>query len=411
MKPASKKDRFGLEVLEPRILLSGEGLSAALLSAPAADPGLMTVESAPATTPAGGSGGLSVALAYDPAAEVNAIFEKSAGMAAPLGPAPETALLMSRQSASAGPGPEFSAAATWSGGGSRVWEINDADGFEGNVYGGKGKDPGWDFLSINGALTIAASSSSKFKIEITSLDSDNTSGQPVHYFDNTAEYLWPIVSTTGGITGFDPAAFNLDLINWKNPVGSGAFVIEQANGGRDLALRFLQLPAITQQPQNLVVTSGSNATFSVTVTGSSAAPTYQWRFNGAEFSGANSASYTVTNAQAAHAGLYSVQVTHSGGTEFSAPAILAVTTAGQAPAWVEQGPDEISGKYSVEGVGDSAVVGAVQAIAVHPANPSIVYVGTVNGGVWRTSTANYSLINGADDDGDGATDEADETPS
>ena len=33
------------------------------------------------------------------------------------------------------------------------------------------------------------------------------------------------------------------------------------------------------------------------------------------------------------------------------------------------------------------VVGAVKAVAAHPANPDIVYVGSVNGGVWRTRNA------------------------
>ena len=56
------------------------------------------------------------------------------------------------------------------------------------------------------------------------------------------------------------------------------------------------------------------------------------------------------------------------------------------PLWVEQGPGYISGG-TVEGILDQPVTGAVSAIAVHPDNASIAWVGTVNGGVWRTTNA------------------------
>src|SRR5580692_88480 len=57
------------------------------------------------------------------------------------------------------------------------------------------------------------------------------------------------------------------------------------------------------------------------------------------------------------------------------------------PTWVPQGPaQEIQGASAV-GTNDP-VAGAVQSIAVNPYNPSQVIVGTVNGGVWRTTNAN-----------------------
>jgi hypothetical protein len=52
--------------------------------------------------------------------------------------------------------------------------------------------------------------------------------------------------------------------------------------------------------------------------------------------------------------------------------------------WVEQGPGPILGGL-VEGV--STTTGAVEAIATDPTNANIVYAGTVNGGVWKTSNA------------------------
>src|SRR5215471_17254733 len=55
--------------------------------------------------------------------------------------------------------------------------------------------------------------------------------------------------------------------------------------------------------------------------------------------------------------------------------------------WVEQGPGPILGSGLTEGMPGNPVSGAVEAIAVHPTNPDIVYVGAVNGGVWKTTNA------------------------
>jgi photosystem II stability/assembly factor-like uncharacterized protein len=56
------------------------------------------------------------------------------------------------------------------------------------------------------------------------------------------------------------------------------------------------------------------------------------------------------------------------------------------PVWKPQGPRPTTGGQ-VEGILDKEVVGAVKAVAAHPTNPDIVYMGAVNGGVWRTSNA------------------------
>src|SRR5262249_30183475 len=55
-------------------------------------------------------------------------------------------------------------------------------------------------------------------------------------------------------------------------------------------------PSITAQPQPLTVNQGSNATFSVTATGT-VPLSYQWQFNAANISGATTSVYSDTNAQ------------------------------------------------------------------------------------------------------------------
>jgi mannose-6-phosphate isomerase-like protein (cupin superfamily) len=89
------------------------------------------------------------------------------------------------------PGTLSNGAQTWAGGTSYFGEINKANGT-------KGGDPGWDFLSISGALTVNATSGSKFNISLTSLTLANESGQ-ASSFDNTQNYAWTIATASGGI--------------------------------------------------------------------------------------------------------------------------------------------------------------------------------------------------------------------
>ena len=85
-------------------------------------------------------------------------------------------------------------------------------------------------------------------------------------------------------------------------------------------------PTITSQPANRTVSVGQSATFSVTA-GGTPPFTYQWQRNGANISGATSASYTRTNAQLADSGArFRVNVSNGVGNLFSSEATLTVTT-------------------------------------------------------------------------------------
>src|ERR1043165_9788772 len=61
------------------------------------------------------------------------------------------------------------------------------------------------------------------------------------------------------------------------------------------------------------------------------------------------------------------------------------------PTWTEQGPDLIT-NGGVSGIGNqqNPVSGAIQAIAQDPQHPNTVLIGAVNGGIWKTTTADYS---------------------
>jgi photosystem II stability/assembly factor-like uncharacterized protein len=70
----------------------------------------------------------------------------------------------------------------------------------------------------------------------------------------------------------------------------------------------------------------------------------------------------------------------------------------QQTAWVPAQPDAIGGPWSLQGPGPShngqlegipnrPVTGAINGLAAHPTNPDILYLGAVNGGLWRTTNA------------------------
>ncbi len=82
-------------------------------------------------------------------------------------------------------------------------------------------------------------------------------------------------------------------------------------------------PVITGQPQNVVVSAGQSASFSVTASGGGLS--YQWRKNGGDVpANGNAASFSIASAQAADAGSYNVLVSNSLGTVASAAASLTV---------------------------------------------------------------------------------------
>lgn len=65
--------------------------------------------------------------------------------------------------------------------------------------------------------------------------------------------------------------------------------------------------------------------------------------------------------------------------------MLSISTVG-IPTWVDQGPRPIA-DAQVTVPPDDFATGAVESVAVNPSNPQQIYVGTVNGGVWRTNNA------------------------
>jgi len=117
-------------------------------------------------------------------------------------------------------------------GGHYNWEITSATG-------GAGLITGWDLVDIGGVLDVTAFSAAPFNINLWSLSDPTTSG-PAANFSASQNYSWRIASAAGGIFGFSPDAFRVNVSatngtgGFVNAIGDGTFSVAQA--GNDLNL-------------------------------------------------------------------------------------------------------------------------------------------------------------------------------
>ncbi len=140
------------------------------------------------------------------------------------------------------PGILTSGAQTWNGGGSLLWEINNATGTAGATSG-----TGWDLLSLSGPLTIAANASSPFTINLTSLSAAN--------FNPAANYSFNFLAASGGIIGFDTTDFILNPFGF-GPTSTGTWSI--AAGANALSLNYTAASAIPE-PSTYAAFAGAAA--------------------------------------------------------------------------------------------------------------------------------------------------------
>jgi len=138
-------------------------------------------------------------------------------------------------------------------------------------------------------------------------------------------YQWRFNGTN--ISGATGASYAIASVQATN-VGIYTVVVSDFSGsvisaGTALNVTGLPVvPTITSQPQSVLINPGSNATFTVSATGT-APLAYQWRFNGTNIPAATNATFTRLNAQLVDAGNYSVRVTNVAGSVISADAALA----------------------------------------------------------------------------------------
>lgn len=125
--------------------------------------------------------------------------------------------------------------------------------------------------------------------------------------------------TKSNIQFNDAGNYDVVVANAAGSITSGVAVLTVTNVPSGTIA-----PTITSQPQSVTYGVGSTVAFSVTASGS-APLAYQWRFNGADISGATGTGYTKSNIQLSDAGSYNVVVANAAGTVTSATAVLTVT--------------------------------------------------------------------------------------
>ena len=137
------------------------------------------------------------------------------------------------------PGVFSTGTTTFEGHGALAFLINDATGTQGT---------NWSLLNISGMLNITADSTTPFMISVNSVNALNKSGNVIN-FDSNQSYSWKIVTTTGGITGFNSSAFSTftNAVGTDGPPGflnslgpDGNFFVTQS--GNDLYLNFSPVP-------------------------------------------------------------------------------------------------------------------------------------------------------------------------
>ena len=90
---------------------------------------------------------------------------------------------------------------------------------------------GYDLVHATGSLTLSAGTSAGnlITVSLASLGSDGTSGAAAN-FDPTKNYSFVLVTADGGIAGYNPAEFTVDVSGFKNATNGGSFsVVEQGN--------------------------------------------------------------------------------------------------------------------------------------------------------------------------------------
>jgi hypothetical protein len=132
----------------------------------------------------------------------------------------------------------------------------------------------------------------------------------------------------GTVTFLGPNITHVAMIGFTGP-DTFTYTISDGNGGTATGSVTVFVgadpPSITVQPVSQTVPAATNATFTVTASGS-APLTYQWYKNGVLIPGATNTTYTITTANLADQASYTVVVTNFLGTATSDPATLTVTT-------------------------------------------------------------------------------------
>jgi hypothetical protein len=186
-------------------------------------------------------------------------------------------------------------------------------------------------LTVNALVIAPAISTQPASSTVTA--GQNTSFSVIASGTGPLAYTW--YKDGVQISYSNNATLTLSAVTSAN---AGSYSVKVANAAGNITSSAVTLtvnaaavaPSINTQPANLSVTSGQNASFSVSASGT-ATLGYQWYKDGVSLSGATSASLSLSAVSSSNAGSYSVKVSNTAGSVTSSAATLTVTAATVAP--------------------------------------------------------------------------------
>ncbi len=203
--------------------------------------------------------------------------------------------------------------------------------------------------NVTGELGIAAAASAAVALSVNNAPGINQ--HPSNQTVNQGQTAMFAVDASGAGLSFQWRRGGVNLSNGGNIAGATSNQLTVSNaqagdvgsydclvsngagttGSNAATLTVVLTPGITTQPSNSTVVAGQTAMFTVGASGTS--PGFQWRrngvnlSNGGKFSGVNTATLTITNAQAAEAGNYDCIASNAAGSAMSNMATLTITNA------------------------------------------------------------------------------------
>jgi len=148
---------------------------------------------------------------------------------------------------------------------------------------------------------------------------------------------------TGTITGTPTSAgtYTISILAYERANASGD-AFGPATVRFTIAGAASAAPTISTHPISQTTTAGGNITLTVGANGSPS-PSYQWQKDSVPITGATTSTLTLTNVQAADAGIYVAVVTNSAGSATSNPATLSVNASGPAISVQPQSQHVVAG--------------------------------------------------------------------
>ncbi|MEP2776591.1 MAG: autotransporter-associated beta strand repeat-containing protein [Luteolibacter sp.] len=135
------------------------------------------------------------------------------------------------------PGTLSTGSQTWMNGGDYNWQVADVTGAAGTAY---------DTIAITGTLDLASLAANGFAINLWSLASTGPDvNGDASGFSDLSTYQWTLVTTNGGITGFDAANFAINTSANNGTAGfSNAFTgsFNVSSDGNNLFLNYAAVP-------------------------------------------------------------------------------------------------------------------------------------------------------------------------